>query len=823
MKKWNKCKMIAKSVYMKSKRGIKGSISLFLALIVTPLLGLTCLLVESIRYQDVMEEINEISDLSALSTIANYDKFLKDRYGLFAVSQENDVNDLYSNYFQKNSQLIANDFTLASTDVSGDYALAEIEVLKQQIMEYSEVCSAIEIALDGINFEDLFSQLLDICDLGFIQDVADGLEASANIAEATAEIVKDIKVIVDNTGANGSYTKAKADYDSAYADFKSGLEDYITVLNDCDADDIYNDSSVVDAWDDFTKDEFMNDSVRTKYAKSIGTLANESTTLINTALDIVEQANTIIEEANNLQNATSGEGSVSTKFDLVLDIAMCLVPVVEFAEEQFDEVFRETPQKMNEMKNSVLNDLDKDTYNHDTVYSDSLAEDWHVEIPTGLAGLGQTMLDCYDQMTQFITGQGINAFSNALTSFVTTIFNFQGACDANLCAQVGDEFVSPAFDASQISTCAGTVAIASIVDGINSLNNPLDIIDFLLAIPKLLFGISALLLAIVAWATIFVANLELLYIDVITGDFNVVDGYTGDLDDKFLLAGYCAYNFPNRTNYREKTTFTDYDYYHDIYRDVMDGNASEASLGYSIDQLSGLLEQVIFDPGDDPTFYGAEAEYLLCGWADERLNQCGAFYNIYMLRMLCDFGWILASPDVASLASEAGEFFWVVYILIIIIDPLLDTLILVNGGSSHLIKPYVYCTESGVENLLHDVLELPTLQSLTNGLAGILGVDVSDVFSGGNGLFKCSYTEHLWLLFFLMVRYDTLLDRTQNMIYWESTAYYDYHGEEYDFENTYTYVHSTVTYTINPMFDFSSMTGNGVANPTLKTERYLGY
>jgi hypothetical protein len=816
MKKWNKCKMIVKSAYMKSKRGIKGSISLFLALIVTPLLGLTCLLVESIRYQDVMEEINEISDLSALSTIANYDKFLKDRYGLFAVSQKNDVNDLYSNYFQKNSQLIANDFTLASTDVSGEYSLAEIEVLKQQILEYSEVCSAIEIALNGINFEDLFSQLFDAIDLDFISKAAEGLDASANICEATAEIVKDIKTIVDNTGDNGSYTKAKAAYDEAYADFKSGLEDYISALNDCDADDIYNDSSVVDAWDDFTKDEFMNDSVRTKYADAIGDLANESKTLVDTALDIVEQANTIIEEANNLQDATSGDGAVSTKFDLVLDIAMCLVPVVEFAEDQFDEVFRNTSQNMNAMKTRVKNELKKDTYNHDTVYSESLAEDWHVEIPTGLAGLGQTMLDCYDQMNQYITGQGMNAFSNALTSFVTTIFNFQGACDANLCAQVGEEFVTPEFDVSQISTCAGTIAIASIVDGINSLNNPLDLIDFLLALPKLLFGISMLLLAIVAWARVFEANLLLL----------VVDGFTGDLDDKFLLAGYAAYNFPNRTNYRkEKITFTDYPYYNDIYRDVMDGNATEASLGYSIDQLSGLLEQVLFDPGDDPTFYGAEAEYLLCGWADERLNQCGAFYNIYMLRMLCDFGWILASPDVASLASDAGEFFWVVYILIVIVDPLLDTLILVNGGSSHLIKTYVYCTEPGIEYLIHDVLELPTLQTLVSELEGITGgsLGFSDAVSEGLGFFRCSYTEHLWLLFFLMTNYETLLARTQNMICWESTAYYDYHGEEYDFENTYTYVHSTVTYTINPMFDFSSMTGNGVANPTLKTERYLGY
>ena len=103
MRRWNKYKLFVKSAYNKSKRGIKGSISLFLAIIVTPLLGLTCLMVESIRYQDVIEEINEISDTSALSTLANYDKFLKARFGFLAISQDSEVNEIYDNYFANNS------------------------------------------------------------------------------------------------------------------------------------------------------------------------------------------------------------------------------------------------------------------------------------------------------------------------------------------------------------------------------------------------------------------------------------------------------------------------------------------------------------------------------------------------------------------------------------------------------------------------------------------------------------------------------------------------------------------------------------------------
>ena len=98
----------------------KGTISLLLALIVTPLMGLTCLLVESVRYQDVIEMMIEIDSLSSLATLGNYDEFINRRFGLLSVSQKEQLQTTYEKYFDKNSANYQNDFTKKSLTVTGE-------------------------------------------------------------------------------------------------------------------------------------------------------------------------------------------------------------------------------------------------------------------------------------------------------------------------------------------------------------------------------------------------------------------------------------------------------------------------------------------------------------------------------------------------------------------------------------------------------------------------------------------------------------------------------------------------------------------------------
>lgn len=821
MKRWSKCKLLFKSAYNKSKRGIKGSISLFLALIVTPLLGLTCLLVESIRYQDVIEEINEISDLSSLSTLANYDKFLKDRFALLAVSQETEVNALYDNYFAKNSQLIANDFTLASTDVEGAYALAEIQIMRQQILEYCEISSAVEIAFKGLGLDDLFEQLEEILNLDKIKNFSDGLSASADIAQSVADLIDAIKEIVEMTGSDGSYTKAVEAYEEAYGDFSTDLEGYISALNDCDADDIYNDSSVVSAWNTLTEDGIIDKSSRTDYKDACGDLAEQVESLRSKVTTVSGTANDILSSVGELRDATREDGAASTNFDIVLDIAEALKPFTDFVRDSaFADTTNQTVQDLNEAKRDV-NNIVMATYNHSSTATNA-ADQYYVEIPDALDTLGSTITNVYNNLESYAEGDaGTNSFSDGLVNIVSSICDLKGAVDPNLNAIVVDPLNPLDFGANDFSNCVGTAAIVGFLDAIERFTHPDNIFDLLIGLVELIGSIVALIVAITSWATVFIYNIVRI----------ISDGIDGELGNNFLMCGYAVYNFPNRTNYNkdDAITFTGYDFYNEMYRGVMGGSASPMDPESKIDELSSLLgEAVRGEPGTDPTFKGAEVEYLLCGYSNEKLNQAGAFYNLLMLRMLLDFIPILLDSEVKEEASAAGPYAWIIYILIIIVEPLFDTFILVNGGDQYLYKHFIYLTPSGVEKLVEDVIAVCGAASAIKDLAD----DAKSLSTGEGspssdyefeGLFKCSYTEHMWLLLFLSTDADSLMDRVQNLVCYESTAYYQYHAEEFDFNKTYTYVHSTVNYNINPMFDFSSMTETGIIDQTIKSDRYTGY
>ena len=78
--------------------GVKGAISLFMAVLMTPFLSIALLLVETGRYNSAVSLLDEAMGVSAVSTLANYDEYLKDRWGLLAFNQEHDLEDMYTAY-----------------------------------------------------------------------------------------------------------------------------------------------------------------------------------------------------------------------------------------------------------------------------------------------------------------------------------------------------------------------------------------------------------------------------------------------------------------------------------------------------------------------------------------------------------------------------------------------------------------------------------------------------------------------------------------------------------------------------------------------------
>ena len=820
MRRWRKFKISFRSIMQKSRKPALGTISLFLSLVVTPILGLTCLMVETIRYQDVIEELTEISDISSLSTLAHYDEFLKDRFGLLATSQEDDISSLYTDYFNKNSKMIGKDFNLVSSDVEGAYSLSDIKVMRQQILEYCEISSAVEIALNGLGISDLFEQLMEAMNLDKITKFSDGLNSTASLAKDIADLINDIKTVITMTGENGSYTKAKNEYNDAYNSFESSLQSYISALNNSTAegDAIYQDESVVYAWNSFAVDDIYYTSPRTNYANKINNYASQVTELKGKVIGISQKSAAILEDIKKINESCKDDDSAATKYDYVLEVGSLVEPLITYnTDSVYDKTCQESYSKLIAVKNKV-NGITMKSYNHGSSTTNAGAE-YYYAVPGTLADIGNSFAETLVNLENMATGEQ-NDMSAGLLDLVSSLCNIQGACNPQLNAIVGDPMNPNGFDENAFATAVGTVAIVGLVDAVRRFTMPESIVDVLLGLVELIGSIVALILAITAWASAFLLNIARL----------VGTGIDGELGNAFLLCGYAAYNFPNRTNYKEEITFTGYDFKQEMFQNVLGGDPTNPSFSDNLAAMKDLLAVKTESP-TKPSFMGAEAEYLLCGYQNELQNQCGAFYNVMMLRMLLDFIPILLDSEVKTEASGAGPYAWIIYILIIVAEPIFDTFILVNGGKEPLIKTDIYLTPSGAPKLAEDIISFcsmmenikslsDTAEELNSGKPKVPKADGDDK---SLKLLNCSYTEHLWLLLFLSLDTDVLMNRIQNVVNYESNAYYAHHEKPFELGNANTYIHSNIKYTINPMFDFSSMTDSTIINKTISSDRYIGY
>ncbi len=156
-KKKTKCKII---------NGTKGVISLFLCLLMTPILTVASALIEFSRYQNTESIFQEVMDCSSLSTMANYDEYLQERFGLFAISQDCNINDTYKNSLLKNSKVMEGMSLGDVITANGTLPLSENDVIKRQVLDFSESTVLTEIILEDLNLQQLLDELDKLMAIG---------------------------------------------------------------------------------------------------------------------------------------------------------------------------------------------------------------------------------------------------------------------------------------------------------------------------------------------------------------------------------------------------------------------------------------------------------------------------------------------------------------------------------------------------------------------------------------------------------------------------------------------------------------------------------
>lgn len=291
---------------------------------------------------------------------------------------------------------------------------------------------------------------------------------------------------------------------------------------------------------------------------------------------------------------------------------------------------------------------------------------------------------------------------------------------------------------------------------------------------------------------------------------NLVKIVVNAVEQKILLSGYIAYNIPNRTTYTGKAL---------------------TGAGYALPNKDS--EQQGY------AFYGAETEYIIKGSLSEIENQSSIFNRIYLVRFVFDIASIFSNEEVATLAGEAGSATFgigtvVVYILYLIAEPFVDTLILVNSGSIPVVKSKVFLTPSGVPDLISKFLKISLTEEQKNTayqkiikVASIgqasdsFAENYADAISSGIKdpdlpkenkfvqTWEFDYTKTLIIIMTLFTSTDKMVSRLADIVQMEGSYDAVNRIDRYTFnlDQSYTYLRAAGTFKANEFIKISNETG----------------
>lgn len=823
MKTFKKKTKRIRQFFNKYINGTKGVISLFLALVMLPFTSTALIIVESARYQNAIELVDEMLDCIGLSSIADFDSYLEDRFGLLAMSQETTPTANYNKYLAANMPALSNSFTYTSSSVQGVYPLSDEGVLKSQLLEYSEVTAMAEALYNGLDVDQLLNKLYKQMGVEDLNKIADATSKVADVASSTADLVDAVKTAIEEYK---KYSPQVTEYKNAVSNFQSKASALITALSnakanlaeDAEEDDIYDDSAVKDA---IKECETARNTLKTEAGEMSSAVTNMKSAidkLFSTANKIAENTNSANNSLNKVTGTTLQEDCTTSTSEWIIEVAGEITNTLNrTVKSTYSADMQEQIRLLDAQKIKVgtvvcdkASDGNTSKYYIDVNSSASqINSDFYVitldSVNSGFDSVMQNTINDLDENKSSISDDQTSSLGKLLDVAgellsVTAFYN--GELDSHVAPSAFHRY--NAGDVSFSSTAVMlslTTIVQSGQDFVDSLTE-LNILKALKAAAEFLIGIGEFLVGIIAWVTETCINLVKL----------VASGT--EIYDTFLLSAYSVYNMPCRTTYSSGSSLSGYSY-NKIFTKM--GGVSGNKFTGSMSDLNTLMSSTA--TGTDPAFKGAEVEYLLIGGDNELLNQSAAFFNVYMLRMILDLIPIFKNTQVQTMAGSATVAGWVVYLAIIIAEPMIDTLLLVNNQSTYLIKDQVYLTPGGM------VLLMQTLPSLT-GLSSATKQTIKDSMVAANGepkasgTLKMNYQEHMMVLLLLTTEQPKILSRMANIIQMETSE--NYKGSyTFDLDKSNTYLKATVSGTLNSMFDMEALTDGGPFSIT--RTRLIGY
>ena len=797
-----------KKFFEKYFNGWKGTISIFLVIIMSPMLSIAMALSEGARYQSAVEMMKETIDASAFSTIGNYDSYLDERFGLMGISQENDINSNFSFYMEQNVNALGKTATINSDTVSGKYPLSDTEVLKQQILENSEVSVTTQLLSDGFDLDDVVEKLQKMVGL---EDFEKQLTEVTDTTEIATSLEEAVEAVIDMKDIASEYSTAYTEYYDAESQFKTKAIELADEISDAESeldeddehDTIYEEDAVKDAIKAADEAATTYKEKCDKLNEMLGKMSDGISELIGKFQNISDNVNTLkcdMEEDDEIAKATT---STLEWINIVVGQALTSLNDIvadNYADKADQQCTKLTTQSVEINSFNAKNDVtaswspDNVPEKYDAITIDAIRSD-----------AGERMENLENDLNQkaAVDDESKNKVGNLL-DIAGEIMGLSGVYDSSLNSVVAD---SSLYNVDVPLNVSSRKIVASInnlvsagsdfVDGIKNIN----IIKAAKGLVKFLKAVVEFIEAIVTWVYDCGVNL---------GSF--LTSGASEMYNSILLYGYGVYNMPNRVSIDDGETLYGYDL-SEIYS-LAGGSHTKTLAG----TMEALVDSTAEGEGTDTLFKGAEGEYLIAGTNSEIQNQVITFFDLYMFRLLVDFIPVITNEQLGTIASAAGPLSWLVKVCAVMIEPMVDCILLVNGSENvYLIKDDIWLSYTGMVSLAPELLECTNFSdTLTDKLKNTFQDHYGE--SKMDGKLKTDYNENLLFIMIMMVNQSNYLQRMQNLIQMEGLKKYE---DNFKLDKTYTFVKADVDYTLNPMYKLDSLTEGGLFKK--KVTRYIGY
>lgn len=803
----------------KWKKRAQGVISIFLSIILLPFFSIAALLIETSRYSAAVEELETIMSSSALSTLANYDEYLLDRFGLLATTQDQSMESHFDYYLTQNltSPLFSN---VGSKSIKGTYPLSDLDVLYRQCLESSKLSAPTKFLMEAVDLEELIKALEDLLDIGGILTALSGAGDAVGGYADLAEHTEKLQAVAEKLE-----TKVE-EYKKNYKAWVDAVHALANELALWDSEDYFWDP------DYYFTIETAEETARNKYVDSI----DDIKALLKEAVPLLEK---IAEDRAGITSAFGDitKGVVETAIDDEVDDRQ--TPTAEGSDYSYNaisEVNKESNKAVGDFADrvaAICSDGVKEDMDEMLGKLDTQKSNVEAYIVTSGSKLSYSYNDTYYQEIPFVSAEELKDLlskqeelfteNKGLWETLNTIFDvFRSMSEIELLFNVDCcAIISGDLDAGENLTYMMMQYFMSGMASAGSAVGNFVTLHWIKALREIKNAFDSF--------KNFITTLGR-YVNEVVTNLTTLSG------EHLLFNLYLMYNLPNRTDFSDGKTLNGFSYSDRSFPDSL----NPVYMSGALDALESIYNGFA-GAGTDPVFVGAEFEYILQGQSSEYLNQTLCFLDIYFLRLLIDAFQVVSNQEVkmmATLASSVG-LGWLVYLLEIFCEPLVDTVMLVNGEKISVWKKDVFLTPSGAEKMLtklcnfkiyseskkqeqlknfSKVTSIPTFSSAYQNTpeSNKFGYSLED-------LLEISYSEHLFLILFLTGNVEKSKKRLSNLIIMETQTKYDDegYGVEFKLDNAYTMLSATAQVQVSQLLPIPALSSYSLFS--VERTIYRGY